>query len=402
MKKTSKQIVKKKKNINFNHIKKTKNLIIVFFLITVFLSMATYAWFVGMRTVNITSFDVDIASTDDLLLSLNGQNWAQEVSISESTLNTYDGNTNNWGGRGLIPISTIGEMDQSSSRMKLYEKASLTATKGGYRLLASRIDNYSYGVFEQDGYVVFDLFIKNASGTQYIKELNPLDEEAIYLTTDSSVTVASDGVADTGIENSVRVAFGEVGRVSGGTTIVKTITGITCSNTEYVTGICRQAQIWEPNDTKHILNAINWYNTSCKARTGFNVTLESSYNGSCGTVINNATYPTYAVGNVITSGDNVDIYDGYAYNKYTKSTLLVNYPYFTDTKKDLMGTVRPTFMTLAPNSITKVRIYVYIEGQDIDNYDFASIGKKITVNFGFTKERFTATDVDYEGPDLNQ
>ena len=58
-------------------------------------------------------------------------------------------------------------------------------------------------------------------------------------------------------------------------------------------------------------------------------------------------------------------------------------------------------MTLAPNSITKLRVYVYIEGQDIDNYDFASIGKKISVNFGFTKERFEKTDVSYTGPSFN-
>ena len=35
--------------------------------------------------------------------------------------------------------------------------------------------------------------------------------------------------------------------------------------------------------------------------------------------------------------------------------------YFTDTEKALNGTQRPTFMTLAPNSITKVRVYVWIE-----------------------------------------
>ena len=34
--------------------------------------------------------------------------------------------------------------------------------------------------------------------------------------------------------------------------------------------------------------------------------------------------------------------------------------------KDLKGMERPQFMTLAPNSITKVRVYVYIEGQDVD------------------------------------
>ena len=65
--------------------------------------------------------------------------------------------------------------------------------------------------------------------------------------------------------------------------------------------------------------------------------------------------------------------------------------------KDKTGTDRPTLMTLAPNSITKVRVYVYIEGQDVDNYDFASLGAQISVNFGFTKERYTETDVDYSG-----
>ena len=66
------------------------------------------------------------------------------------------------------------------------------------------------------------------------------------------------------------------------------------------------------------------------------------------------------------------------------------------------GVERPQFMSLAPNSVTKVRVYIYLEGQDIDNYDFASIGKQITVNFGFTKERFTEDDINYAGPDLNQ
>ena len=81
---------------------------------------------------------------------------------------------------------------------------------------------------------------------------------------------------------------------------------------------------------------------------------------------------------------------------------LVSYPYFTDTMKVLKGNARPTFMTLAPNSVTKVRVYVYLEGQDVDNYDFASLGKKISVNFGFTKERYNGEDIDYNGPDIDE
>ena len=57
--------------------------------------------------------------------------------------------------------------------------------------------------------------------------------------------------------------------------------------------------------------------------------------------------------------------------------LLEAYDYFTDSEKVLNGMARPELITLAPNSITKIRIYVWIEGQDIDNYDFSSIGKQI-------------------------
>ena len=112
--------------------------------------------------------------------------------------------------------------------------------------------------------------------------------------------------------------------------------------------------------------------------------------------------------NNIASSDNIDIYDGAEFNTYTPAAASVKvnkFPYFTDSMKELRGTARPEFMTLAPNSITKLRIYIYIEGQDIDNYDFAQIGKKIAVNFGFTKERFDDEEndysVDYTGPSLN-
>jgi hypothetical protein len=365
-----------------------------------------------MRTVNVSSFDVEIASTDSLLLSLDGEAWDTTVDITKENLGTvsYIGHTNSWGGTGLIPMSSIGEMDTPSSRMKLFEKASLTSTPGGYRLLASRVNNMD--VTEQDGYVAFDLFVRNFTGTKYIPELNELDEEAIYLTKDSAVSVAAGGVENTGIENSVRVAFAQIGRVAGTITDAATITGITCAHdvdgtptvVGDLTGICRTAQIWEPNDTKHVAAAISWYDTSCQARTGEDVTKAASYSGDCGTVQDTFSYPTYAVSTDIISDDNIDIYDGPAYNGYVPidplDERLVAYPYFTDTMKMLPGTTRPTFMTLAPNSITKIRIYIYIEGQDVDNYDFASIGKKIAVKFGFTKERYTEGDIGYEGPPI--
>lgn len=122
--------------------------------------------------------------------------------------------------------------------------------------------------------------------------------------------------------------------------------------------------------------------------------------------------PTYVIGGKIVETDRVDTYDAPELNGYSGSKSdapmdgkLYKFSFFTDTMKDKKGTQRPTFMMLAPNSVTKVRVYVYLEGQDIDNYDFAQLGKRISVAFGFTKERFYGEDVDYnkdtpQGPSL--
>ena len=413
--------------------KRILHLAIVFTFTAIVFGAATYAWFIGMRTVNVNPFEVQIAATEDLALSLDGIHWSDTVTINsnnyknpaaespaQNTLdaenNPYSTNTNTWAGRGLIPMSSIGVINQSTSRLTLFEKGSLTQTTGGYRLMASRVNNDST---TPDGYVAFDLFIRNSSGEEYYATDNPLNEEAIYLTNDSKVQVGSTGVANTGIENSVRVAFAQIGRVISTTTTASTIQGITCTSDETVTGICRTAQIWEPNDTNHVADVLNWYNTTCKARSGAQTNLSASYDGVCGTVVNGQAYPTYAIGKEITAMNAVDVYDGAAFNGYTadiaadeatavstaegnEGKYLYAYPYFTDTMKLKTGTDRPPFITLAPNSITKVRVYIYIEGQDIDNYDFASIGKQIKVNFGFTKERFTEDDINYQGPVLNQ
>lgn len=424
-------------------IRKIRNLIIVCSIWATFLIVSTYAWFIGMKTVNVSKFDISIATTEGLFLSMDGVNWSYNLDAKNAT--AYHGNTNSWADDGLIPMSTIGNMDSDVSRMILFEKGSLTTTNGGYRLLASRVDNYSTvetstdgsNIHQGKGYVVFDLFIKNLSGAAYYKENDEKNEEDIYLTTNSSVKVSElGGTAGTGIENSVRVAFAQIGRViADETSNASIIAGISCKSDSNVTGICRNAQIWEPNDTKHETNVINWYNTSCKLRDGNNAYEPSSYKEGICVGINNTTgvsldasgpaavTKTYAVSRELNVDDYVDIYDGERYNTYTANTKtleeyqtgiagksgeqlatalknfkLVDFPYFTDTDKMKTKTERPTFMKLAPRSITKVRVYIYIEGQDIDNYDFASLGKQITVKFGFTKERYNPEDIDYVGP----
>ena len=437
------------KKHNEKRSKKIRNLVAFCSLCAILLSVSTYAWFIGMTKVSVNSFEINVATTEGLFLSMDGVNWSYELDAQDTP--AYANNENVWANTddnmGLIPMSTVGDMDSTASRMKLFEKASLSAVPGGYRLLASRVDNYSatqkndIGEYKEGkGYIAFDLFVKNLSGDAYYAENKVANEEAIYLTDNSKVEVyeAGEGQKNSGIENSVRVAFVQIGRVNAQTTTASTITGIKCADTytaadggqkkienRIVTNICRNAQIWEPNDTKHVKNAINWYQKSCLERnnTGTavnNVNEATSYtSNACKGVSDGNNYATYAISRDLDINDYVNVYDGPDYNKYTKNYVtydaytaadtearkgikLVDFPYFTDSTKVLNGNQRVEFMTLAPNSITKLRVYVYIEGQDIDNYDFAQLGKHIVVNFGFTKERYEQSDYpQYNGPDTN-
>ena len=438
------------KNATAKRNRRTRNLVMVTSLSAVVLIASTYAWFTGLQSVSVEPFTVEISSADSLELSLNGEQWSDTLTLTkENILNkeenlgadkvaqkAYKTNTNNWpinqapstsgdeGQRfGLVPISTIGAMNTATSRMIMYEKSSIATTPGGYRLLASTVDNDKSATEQkQKGYVAFDLFIKNYSGTQYLTNMSdPTDtsfEEAIYLNTDSHVSVATNagGVASTGIENSVRVAFAQIGRISAYSRNASAITGITCSNNtdgdanDHVTGLCRNAQIWEPNDTAHKQVALNWYDKSCVQRTGATLT-KSDYktaSDKCTRIGLTDYAQTYAIGKPIEVGDSdkVDVYDGLngydtrisTYNTFKTSDSLdkgplVAFDYFRDTEKLLKGMSRPTFMTLAPNSITKVRVYIYIEGQDIDNFDYAQVGKMIEVAFGFSKQRYTAEEI---------
>lgn len=429
--------------------RKIKKLILACTLSAVVLIVSTYTWFIGIQTVKVNPFEINIATTEGLFLSMDGENWVYNLDVMDAT--AYSGNTNMMPSatNKLAPVSSIGELDSEVSRMKLYEKSSLTTSPGGYRLLSTRINN-RYELKEDgsedkskptqgSGYIVFDLFVKNLSGHEYYHLNNTLNEEAIYLTTDSKVVVDTAGGADqanTGIENSIRVGFAQIGRVEATVSNATTITGMNCTGTKMdgtgytyaegdVTGICREAQIWEPNDKDHEKNAINWFEKSCITRktpegdSANDVTKPESYNVAQldKTPVVPATYcnfpgdttaiSTYAIGKEIGINDNVDIYDGHnGYSVSVNGGFLKNMNYFTDSEKDLKSTDRPQFMSLAPNSITKLRVYIWLEGQDLDNYDFAQLGKKVKINFGFTKERFTEDlngdgkidDKDYNGP----
>lgn len=421
-------------NYNTKKRKKTASVITLLGFTSLVLMVATYAWFIGITQVAVDEFEIEVKSSEGLTISLDAKTYGASLILGEDEITTdlteYTSNTNHWArdldehgdDNGLIPISTSGEMDQNNSVLKVFSKSSVATINGQYMIRSEQMPNGGaanglYDNQEQAGYIVFDMFIKNSSGENYSSTFDPLTAEAVYLLRQSTTYLEEEDteagiVGGDGVENSIRVAFMQVGRVDMKSTTADA-QSITCSNGSgadgaTVTGLCNVAlnettslpevnvknsigltwNVWEPNEKAHSAPSIEYFGQACKKRTGID-----TYSGSCDALQNGVEYDTHTIKLPVGASDHVNLYD--AYNGYYNldpqpeiSSKMDNFDTFTDEDKMLSLDEKQIFFYLAPNSVTKVRVYIYLEGQDIDNYDMGAVGRKIKMTFGFTKDRY--------------
>lgn len=392
------EVEKKKEKQKKKFIRKTAFLLLILGVTTTVFIVATYAWFIGITTVNVNTFEIDVSTMPGLEISLDGETFGNEITVSEAALNELGGNNHWTGENGLVPYSSSGRIRSSDGRLDFYSKASITASIGGFKLRTEQIINTES---EQDGYITFDLYLKNQtnSDTSGVLSYNHLDEEGVYLLADSQVSMTATGDGGEGIQNGARLGFYQIGRVALGST-KEQVTGITCTTSATSLGLCNidatatgigngrgyTWNVWEPNDSAHTEQSIKHFGRICLKRTGENAYTSGD---SCTPISNGTAVTTYAANKVITSANNVNVYDGL--NTYMATVgddnFLKAMEYYTDTQNADSDT-KPAIFFLAPNSITKVRVYLWLEGQDVDNFDVGSIGKKLSVSFGFTKDRY--------------
>jgi hypothetical protein len=99
--------------------KRVKKLILSTGLFAVLLVASTYAWFIGMKSVSVTTFDIKIKATEGLALSVNGEpnGFSDKIAINKTNFaNAYEGNQNVWG--DLIPMSSVGVVNPETSKIK--------------------------------------------------------------------------------------------------------------------------------------------------------------------------------------------------------------------------------------------------------------------------------------------
>ena len=342
--------------------KRLKSLILLLFLTIILLSTSTYAWFTANRTVSIQAIDISVAASSGLQISTNAKDWKTLIT-NDDIINVTDyTNPVNQVPNVLAPVSTNGSV--SNGRMVFFDGAVQgDETNGGAMSLttsAAHAEVNESGDNTVGHFVAFDIFLKTED-----------NNVPIFLTNGSGVTV-TEGEADKGLQNAARYGFiieGNVASTASHTTAQAQLTGTA-------------SIIIEPNYDAHTINGVNnaatYYdkNDVQEASSGATYVPYVGVKAAITTpIILNRTnaWNTYdsskfgAVSNLMRT--NVAYSDGgSSYEAYDAS----------GTKADHLLQV----FTLR-SGITKIRVYMWVEGQDIDCENAAS-GAFISYKMGFT------------------
>lgn len=315
-------------------------LLLMLFATTSLLTASTFAWFTANKTVTVSEIQVNVEAQGGIQISADGTKWRSVIGAAEliSVGSTSYTSAINQIPTTLEPVSTARTMN-TSGLMEMYYGTITTNTGGDYILTAVE-DVETHGTSGK--FIAFDLFFRADAPTD------------LYLTTNSRII--TDDQTDTGIKNAARIAFVNKGNTAVGSSI-ETIQGLNSGTTS-------PTYLWEPNYDSHTAPAISH------------------------------AHDTYEID--VLNGDGVVVpYSGVADEVTVANNVLVGDATATDYPA-LFTAITPNYTTVAGFStniqvfsllkgISKIRIYMWVEGQDVDCENAAS-GGRILYNIQFTNE----------------
>lgn len=346
--------------------KKRLLLLLLLLIITgVMLSVSTYAWFTSNKTVTVEDINVNVAASGGIQISVDGTSWKSIITNQDlkDAHTTYAAATNQIPST-LKPVSTAAKtLDNGYLSMWLGTvSTSQTPTNKGEYILSTEdvstvADNSNSGAATGSNghFVMFDLFIR--------LDDNGASAMPLYLTDGSNVTFKSGG-SDLGTQNASRVAFINEGSSATGSEL-STIQGLKTTETTNI-------YVWEPNYDTHkstgIANAYSYYNSENQgnAYTKANAGEQVPYFGTIAK---------------IETTDDVLLSKANATDNGTKFAAVT--PGIKTEAAWADGTDYKQLFNLTPNTISKVRVYFWVEGQDVDCENNAS-GGDITLKLQFS------------------
>ena len=314
--------------------KNLKSSLLVLLLIAILLIASTYAWFTANTTVTISSLDVNVQASNGLQISTDAVSWKATLTAADITAakGTVDGSVNLIPGE-MVPVSTDGSV--TSGLLNMYQ-GTMAPIDGDYKLTAAKLEDAT----QTNGYIVFDIYLKADS------------DMTLTLAGESTVAPAIIGDApavDKGLQNAARVAFVNEGHFAS-TDEVSNITASMKGNSSL---------IWEPNADSHTEEAI---------------TASTIYNGLAPVVDGNGTaIKYYGVKATIDEENAIPRTNIYQENA-TYLGKVTTTPTYDNSET-------ANFIQLTAG-ITKFRVYMWIEGQDVDCDNSAS-GTDIAYNIQF-------------------
>lgn len=360
--------------------KKIGSLLLLLFLTVIMLSTATYAWFTSNRTVTISDIDVNVATGSGLTISSDANNWKTLISNPDiiSGYQIANGDTNYYSNNQLPstaasvnvnPVSTIGATNASGQMLMYRGTLAANAEDGGefYLTTVAESDPSDVKSVTTGNYVVFDAFLKLDTA------------ENVYLGRGSGVKVNTG--TDTGIKYASRIAIVDEGTLAANMAPYNYAALKTSASETQSTSIT----ILEPNYDGHTSSGVDNANLYYSKYAGVS-TISAAASGVAGVA-------THGVKAAFGGDTGVGAKAGIN-NKTANAT--DNAAYFSDvTTKQLPVDFTTTatgnnelLWTKYAAGVHKLRIYMWVEGQDVDCENKAS-GGTITYNLSFTLEEKT-------------
>ena len=374
--------------------KRKSELNAMFFIIliaAVMFIISTYAWFSTQKNVSITNLRGTVEVAEGLEISLDAEKWYNGITLGEEdgqlsiTKNAYQGH-HNISPSEMLPVSTLGLVGSTDIDLKML-RGNVTNSKELSKIVETKENIESTTDSQFPGYFAFDIFLKNNS-----KQSS--GDDILQLNYDSSLEIMDASKTATGLQNTARIAFCKYAGTSevdaSQADILKETAGVGVGAPKaYISDVA----IWEPNADDHVdyivknNNKITWSTSDASAYA--TKTLDDGTKGFDTTT----KMPTYALK---TSAVGQTINDIYMWNgteanlarQYTLQTTKTSTTDYT-IKEGVQNLVKATDGTtafgIAPNKITRIRVYLWLEGQDVDCINYASHGGGVKVNIGLVK-----------------
>lgn len=370
---------------NYQSTRPMAKLIFLVAFTAIMLITSTYAWLSVQEEVTLSGIKGTIKSVEGIKLSLDAKNWTQELNLAEVANHLDLGRTltepyllgENIIPDELLPLSTTGIEDINKSTEVTFYKG----TNDG----ASKLTEINQ---TGEGYYAIDLFLQNSSE-------EGVTTETLQLDIGSSLMISGD--VETGLQNTSRLGIAmytpaTLDIKAGQTEILGAYNGATISD----------LAIWEPNANAHSKWVVEKNNELTLRNEEAGVLDE---NGKFGT---DTILPTYALTSISkTKGTIENIYnwdiidelptgaiDGIDDNTGLIKQITLQTEDGGDKKIDVsdvknLKSIDGSAFEIPANTVVKLRIYLWLEGQDVDTINQASYGGNITIDLGLTKSKET-------------